>query len=80
MEVDQRPAFGDFRLDLASERPWSGGEVVALTRRRLRFCAGWSKRIEYFPAYPLGMIRLCPTRTCPLRRLLRRWMATGVTP
>jgi len=31
MEADRRLAFGDFSLDLASERLWCGHEVVALT-------------------------------------------------
>ena len=31
MEADRRLTFGDFSLDLASERLWCGDEVVALT-------------------------------------------------
>src|SRR5215813_2214375 len=31
MEADRRLTFGDYYLDLGSERLWCGGEVVALT-------------------------------------------------
>src|SRR5512139_4130401 len=31
MQADRRLTFGEFSLDLASERLWCGGEVVALT-------------------------------------------------